>query len=179
MDGWINKWSFSASVHILVQFRYFINTFHWFKQVSPIKLIPTLKLHLQPDQVDHALHFMSLLWIVHTGHIFWNKLAKEPINRIYMSWILLMICLTISSFLCRKKGTPDISVYLLPLLILHVSLPEVTWTESNEQVKLRLHTCKLWTSMTPLTDSSCFFTLSTWMYLGVPAERKKTFNKSN
>lgn len=61
---------------------------------------------------------------------------------------------------------------VMPLSWTCVGLPAVTCTDSRACVMLRLHTCKLWTSVTPLTDSSCVLTLSTRTSRGVPAQRQ-------
>lgn len=52
------------------------------------------------------------------------------------------------------------------------SLPAATWTESKERVMLRLHMCRLWTAVTPLTDSSSSLTVLMWTSRGVPAGKK-------
>lgn len=55
--------------------------------------------------------------------------------------------------------------------VMRVGPPAVTWTDSSDCVMLRLQMCKLWTSVTPPTDSSCFLTTSTPTPRGAPAWR--------
>lgn len=61
------------------------------------------------------------------------------------------------------------------------SLPAATWTESKERVMLRLHMCRLWTAVTPLTDSSSSLTELMWTSRGVPAGKntKPTLGVTN
>lgn len=73
-------------------------------------------------------------------------------------------------FLLWGNQTENVSRFRM-CAVVQVRPPAVTWTDSSDCDMLRLQTCKLWTAVIPLTDSSCFLTLSTQTSRGAPAQR--------
>lgn len=130
---------------------------------------------------------INYLWIKSRKHF--NTKLKQPASvwRQRSTWIVMAeklnsecrsfvaLVSTVCASASSSEQTEHAVRHRLSLsrmyAVMRVGPPAVTWTDSSDCVMLRLQMCKLWTSVTPPTDSSCFLTTSTPTPRGAPAWR--------